>query len=137
MEHKNLSCLSCGPLAAQMKKANGGSYRQYDRILRGFMELERQSVMELFAGDCPLEDTGAVLDAERHYTVCHYLRCRSCGTLYFVGACIRGAPVFRQVADIRKENLDTRLWGRCGTHAGLGSDHPSLAGGVVLQQCER
>ena len=50
------------------------------------------------------------------FTVCHYMQCRSCGALYFVGACIRGAPVFRQVADIRKENLDTRLWGRCGTY---------------------
>ena len=60
--------------------------------------------------------SGALLDAEQHYTVCHYMRCRSCGALYFVGACIRGAPVFRQVADIRKENLDTRLWGRCGTY---------------------
>ena len=77
---------------------------------------DRQGDMELYAGDCPLEDTGAVLDAEQHYTVCHYMRCRGCGALYFVGACIRGAPVFRQVADIRKENLDTRLWGRCGTY---------------------
>ena len=41
---------------------------------------------------------------------------RSCGTLYFVGACIRGTPVFRQVEDIRKENLGTQLWGRCGTY---------------------
>ena len=72
--------------------------------------------MELYAGDCPLEDTGAVLDAEQHYTVCHYMQCRSCGALYFVGACIRGTPVFRQVEDIRKENLGTRLWGRCGTY---------------------
>ena len=68
-----------------------------------------QKLLPGFAGS-------AVLDAEQHYTVCHYMRCRSCGALYFVGACIRGAPVFRQVADIRKENLDTRLWGRCGTY---------------------
>lgn len=27
--------------------------------------------MELFAGDCPLEDVGTVLDAKQHYTVCH------------------------------------------------------------------
>ena len=44
------------------------------------------------------------------------MQCRGCGALYFVGACIRSAPVFRQVADIREENLDTRLWGRCGTY---------------------
>ena len=80
------------------------------------MELERQGDIELYAGDCPLEGADAVLDAEKHYTVCHYMQCRSCGALYFVGACIRGTPVFRQVADIKKENLDTRLWGRCGTY---------------------
>ena len=111
-----LTCPFCGPLAARMEGATGGSYRQYDQILRALMELERQGGMELFAGDCPLEDAGAVLDAERHYTVCHYLRCRSCGALYFAGACIRGRPVFRRVEDIRKENLDARLWGRCGTY---------------------
>ena len=36
------------------------------------MELERQGDMELYAGDCPLEDTGAVLDAEQHYTCLLY-----------------------------------------------------------------
>ncbi len=111
----NKNCPSCGPLAEQMKGASG-SYRQYNQLLQKLMELERQGVMELFAGDCPLEETGAVLYAEQHYTVCHYMRCRSCGALYFVGACIRGAPVFQQVEDIKNENLDTRLWGRCGTY---------------------
>ena len=102
MKNKNLICPSCGQLAAQMKEASGGSYHQYDQLLQKLMELERQGNVELFAGDCPLEDTNAVLEAEQHYTVCHYMRCRSCGALYFVGACIRGAPVFRQVADIGK-----------------------------------
>lgn len=108
-------CPSCGPLAAQMEEKNGSPNRRYDRLLQELMELERRGDMELFAGDCPLEETGAALDAEQHYTVCHYMRCRSCGALYFVGACIRGKPVFRRVEDIGKENLNFRLWGRCGT----------------------
>ena len=116
MEKENITCPFCGSLAAQIKRSPNGSYRQYDQILCKLMELERQGCMELFAGDCPLEDTDAVLNAEQHYTVCHYLRCRRCGALYFVGACIRGTPVFRQVEDIGKENLGTRLWGRCGTY---------------------
>ena len=103
MDSKTMDCPSCGQLTAQMKEDSSISHRQYDQLLQKLMELERQGDMELFAGDCPLEDTGALLDAEQHYTVCHYMQCRSCGALYFVGACIRGAPVFRQVADIRKE----------------------------------
>ena len=112
----NKNCLSCGLLMTQMKETSSDSYRQYNLILQILIELERKGEMDLFAGDCPLEDTDAVLGAEQHDTVCHYMRCRSCGALYFVGACIRGAPVFRQVEDIKKENLDTRLWGRCGTY---------------------
>ena len=116
MGKKDLGCPSCGPLAAQMEEASGGSYRQYDQILQKLMELEQRGNMELFAGDCTLEETDAALASERHYTVCHYMRCRHCGALYFAGACIRGRPVFRQVDDIKKENLNTRLWGRCGTY---------------------
>ena len=91
MEKKNLSCPSCGPLAAQIEEASGGSYRQYDQILQKLMELEQRGDMELFAGDCPLDETDAALASERHYTVCHYMRCRRCGALYFAGACIRGS----------------------------------------------
>ena len=56
MEKENLSCLTCGALATQMKEASGGSYRQYGQIIRKLMELERQGDMELVAGDCPLEE---------------------------------------------------------------------------------
>ena len=82
-----------------MKKASGRSYRQYDQILQKLMELEQQGKMELFAGDCPLEDTDTILGAEQHYTVCQYMRCRSC-----------------KVENLRAENLDTKLWGRYGTY---------------------
>ena len=46
MEKKNLSCPSCGPLAAQMEEASGGSYRQYDQILQKLMELEQRGDMD-------------------------------------------------------------------------------------------
>ena len=116
MDSKKLNCPFCGQLAAQLKEDRSFSYRQYDQLLQKLMELERQDVMELFAGDCLLEDTDSVLDAEQHYTVCHYMRCRSCEATYLIGACIRGRPIYRRVEDIKKENLDTRLWGRCGTY---------------------
>ena len=78
----NKSCLSCSLLLTQMKETSSDSYRQYNRILQTLMELERKGVLELFAGDCPLEDTDTILGAEQHYTVCQYMRCRSCGAIY-------------------------------------------------------
>lgn len=68
----NKSCLSCGLLLTQMKETSSDSYRQYNRILQTLMKLERKGVLELFAGDCPLEDTDTILGAEQHYTVCQY-----------------------------------------------------------------
>ena len=108
------SCPSCEPLAARLREAAGNPHRRYIPVLQTAMELERQGALELFAGDCPLEEAGDVLEAEEHYTVCHYLRCRSCGAVWFVGACIRGEPKYRRVDDITREPLDTLLWGRCG-----------------------
>ncbi len=71
----NKNCPSCGLLLTQIMEISSDSYRQYDFILQTLIELERKGAMELFAGDCPLKDTSAVLDAEQHYTVCHYMRC--------------------------------------------------------------
>lgn len=116
MENKNLICPSCGQLAAQMKEDHDSSYHQYDRILQTLIELEQKGDMELFAGDCPLEDTDAVLESEQHYTVCHYMQCRICGAIYFIGACIRCAPIYRKAENLQAENLDTKLWGRYGTY---------------------
>lgn len=112
----NKSCLSCGLLLTQIKETRSDSYRQYNRILQTLMELERKGLLELFAGDCPLEDTDTILGAEQHYTVCQYMRCRSCGAIYFIGACIRGTPIYRKVENLQAENLETRLWGRYGTY---------------------
>ena len=116
MNSKKLNCSSCGQLTAQISEDNSNSYRQYNRILQTLMELERKGILELFAGNYPLEDTDTILGAEQHYTVCQYMRCRSCGALYFIGACIRGTPVYRKVENLRAENLDTKLWGRYGTY---------------------
>ena len=56
MDSKTMDCPSCGQLTAQMKEDSSISHRQYDQLLQKLMELERQGDMELYAGDCPLED---------------------------------------------------------------------------------
>lgn len=111
----SLNCPSCGPLAARINEAKLDPHRQYAPMIKDLTALEQRGIIELLAGDCPLEDTLEVLTAERHYTVCHYLRCRSCGAIYFIGACIRGNPVYRRVENMAEENADFRLCGRCGS----------------------
>ena len=78
-------------------------------------DLVDQGTLELLAGDCRLEDADGGLASEQHLTVCHYLRCKSCGNLYFVSACIRGKPDFRRVTDQDTARIAFRLWARSGT----------------------
>ncbi len=109
------SCQGCAPLTQAMRKAGRDPHKGYDAVIRAAAALTAAGSLELFVGDCPLEEAEEALNSERHYTVCHYLRCRTCGSLYFVGACVRGRPVYRRVEGWRQENLAFRLWGRCGS----------------------
>ena len=36
--------------------------------------------------------------------------------IFLFGACIRGVPKYRMVANIDKENIDKILWGREGSY---------------------
>ena len=108
-------CPACAAFAAEITAQARDRQRGYDAVLRLAIGLQRQGVLELFAGDCPLENTGAVLAAEEHYTVCHYLRCRRCGALWFVGACVRGEPICKRADDVQTADLRRMLWGRCGS----------------------
>ena len=69
-------------LAAKIREP----WKKYDQAMATARDLMAQGTLELFAGDCPLEDADGILASEQHLTVCHYLRCKSCGNLYYVGA---------------------------------------------------
>lgn len=115
-EKDRTRCTFCGLLEDLIKDKGGNPFCHYDLILQRMRELKQQGVIGLLAGDCPLEEAEATLNTDQHYTVCHYLCCRSCGTIYFIGACVRGKPVYRKVEKLQKENLQIRLWGRWGTY---------------------
>ena len=57
-----------------------------------------------------------VLEEEKHDTVCFYLRCSKCGKIYFLGAYIRGTPIYKYVEDIKKEKIDNMIWGNKGVY---------------------
>lgn len=111
-------CPACAPLAQCIRKARRNPHQGYDSVIQTAAELAADGSIELLAGDCPLEEADEVLRQEKHYTVCHYLRCRSCGAVYFVGACIRGQPIFRREEPLDHEKLSRLLWGRCGSYFG-------------------
>ncbi len=84
-------------------------------LLMMLKEMESQKRIELFAGDCPIEDVLDHLGSELHYTVCHYFKCKACGKFIFIGACIRGTPIFNTLNTLEDIDLDNILWGKIGT----------------------
>ena len=107
-------CNNCSILRAAFQSAPNHD-RNYFPILEMVKVLEEHKRVELYAGDCLLSEVYDILDKEEHYTVCHYLKCIQCGQIYFFGACIRGAPVYKVVTEIGQEKVSNRLWGRRGT----------------------
>lgn len=109
-------CINCEIIAKSFLKRKKDADKHYAPLHRMLSEMLEQGKITLYAGDCRFEDAIAELDTEMHFTVCFYLRCKACGEIYFFGNCIRGAPVYRIVPDITKENLENRLWGREGEY---------------------
>ena len=108
-------CSACSKFHRLLAAKTREPWKKYDQAMATARDLMTQGTLELFAGDCPLEDADGVLASEQHLTVCHYLRCKSCGNLYYVGACIRGKPVFRRVTDQDTERIALSV---CGGAAG-------------------
>ena len=108
-------CDKCYVLKELFKAAESNSHYNYIPTLAFLKEMVRQGRLELFAGDCQLEETEKHLNEETHYTVCHYFRCKSCNQYFFIGACIRGTPIYKIIDNLKNENFSNMLWGHCGT----------------------
>ena len=107
-------CKNCSILKAAFQSASDDSMN-YSPILEMVKVMGMQKRLELYAGDCLLDEIHDILDKEEHYTIKHYMKCTECGQIYFFGTCIRGAPIYKTVTDIGRENLSNMLWGRQGT----------------------
>jgi len=78
-------------------------------------DLVKQERLEFFAGDCPLDEVEDHLSEEIHYTIKHYFRCKGCKKYFFIGACIRGKPIYKTMVYVNDLNFENILWGHYGT----------------------
>lgn len=108
-------CDNCHVLKELFKGAGTNSQKNYLPVLAFLKEMIRQGRIELFAGDCLLEEVEDQLADEIHYTIQHYFKCKSCTQYFSVGACIRGTPIYKVVDNLNTIHFDNTLWGKCGT----------------------
>lgn len=108
-------CEKCYILKELFKSAERYPHQNYFPTIAFIKEMTKQNRIELFAGDCPLDEVERLLEEEKHYTICHYFSCKSCDQYFFIGACVRGTPIYKTMDNLEAENLDRMLWGHCGT----------------------
>ncbi|MDQ0088594.1 hypothetical protein J2T12_002000 [Paenibacillus anaericanus] len=107
-------CKSCFVLRELFTAAISDAHQNYIPTISFIKEMIKQQRLELYAGDCPLEEVARHLSEEIHYTVRHYLRCKSCNHYFFIGACIRGTPIYKTIESINDVNVKN-MWGNYGS----------------------
>ncbi len=108
-------CNNCNIIKTLFHSAKENPHENYIPVLRFLEGMETEKRIELFAGDSLLRYSLEVLNSEKHFTVCHYLKCPQCGQIHFLGACIRGIPLYKVIDNIDNEKLDNLIWGNVGT----------------------
>ncbi|KGX84156.1 hypothetical protein [Pontibacillus marinus] len=108
-------CGNCFILTELFKTADSNPHQNYFPILALLKEMNKQSRIDLFAGDCPLEEVERHLSEEKHYTIQHYFKCVDCNQYFLIGACIRGMPIYKCLDDLKDLKVKSTLWGSCGS----------------------
>jgi len=108
-------CKNCYVIEGLFRAAQSNPHQNYLPVIAFITALADMKVIELFAGDCPLDEVQKHIWDEGHYTIQHYFRCPSCNEHFYVGACIRGTPIYKVVKDVEPRILNT-LWGKTGTY---------------------
>ena len=109
-------CDNCRIIETAFEGAAPDPIGNYMPLYRLLAELLRQKRIRVYAGDCRFESVPEILSSEKHDTVCFYLECESCHSIYFFGAFVHGVPSFRKVSDVSSEQIGRLIWGRVGTY---------------------
>ena len=112
-------CKTCEFIRDVFEAAKKDAHDTYWPVVALLKDMEQQGRIELFAGDCPIDEIGQHLNEEIHFSVCHYFKCTSHERYYgekyfFIGACVRGTPIFKVLNSLDGENLTNILWGKTG-----------------------
>jgi len=96
------------------ENANLDANDKYAHVIMLLKAAEEQNEIQLIAGDCPIDEVFAHMEQEEHYTISHYFQCKFCSKYFFIGACIRGYPIYKILDALENERIESMLWGRCG-----------------------
>ncbi|QOW61333.1 hypothetical protein [Treponema pedis] len=107
-------CEYCDDIDIAFKNAQTDPHKSFMSVYELLLNKIENKQLIIYAGDCKFKDMLHIIDEELHYTVCFYLQCPACGTFYFFGVCIRGAPVYKKLKSIAEKEIENMIWGKEG-----------------------
>jgi len=106
---------NCDNIKDAIDTSPKGETESYTDVAKRLADAASSGSMELLAGDCELNDVWDVVDSDEHFSVSHLFRCIQCDETYFIGVCIRGAPIYKHGVPVPEpEALKNLYWGRLG-----------------------
>ena len=114
-------CENCEPISLVIKKFAeekycSNLYRKYMPAINTLNDFIKADVLELYAGDGPLETIPEYFDTSLDSSiVMHYFRCRNCGQFFTAGIYARGKPLM-QVTEPPSQQRLNNLCGKEGVY---------------------
>lgn len=108
-------CKTCDDIITIFKDDGLSGPSHYFEVLRLLEVKDWNTDLELVAGDCPFDETEAIIQSEERLTICHFFQCRFCFKRFFMGCFIRGEPIFDVLDKFDKNDINRLHWGREGS----------------------
>lgn len=109
-------CIRCDEIAKRFPldlSSHHAAFADYKWAYKALTDKVSLRHFELYAGDCPMDEIEHNLDIM--YTMRHYVRCRNCGRIFFIGFCVRGMPL-GEIVDSLPPTIEHISNGHYGTY---------------------
>lgn len=95
--------------------------------LNSIQKLVKENKLDLYASNCKANEIDYWINKGNHYTINTYYKCNECERYYFVGFCLYGTPIIKELS--KDDVIDGALrieWGFDGTYFQNGVSLPDI-----------
>lgn len=90
---------------------------EYKIDLEKIQELIDNNILELYGANCYPKEISYYMDRGNHYIIQGYYRCNRCNRYFYLGFCLYGNPILKEVSEEEAKRRSLLLeWGFVGSY---------------------
>jgi hypothetical protein len=90
-----MTACSCCRELRELDAVKIDSYEKWNLAYEIMRKLREQNKLKIYIADTSFDHYIEEIRKEEHYTYNIYVECVACKQIYYIGVCIRGAPIFK------------------------------------------